>query len=167
MLSHQHRRISLLLAFLLVVSTPRAVLGFAPSTTPALQSRHGVVAKPQSTTTALSAIRRRAALTWVKKALLAGVGISTAASRLERAAAEDEAGKIVTLTVDNLNGEPGNTGTIKIQLQPSWAPRGVERFEVSFRVYSPNQRKSLFGTSISSFPLSLLYSATNRSRLLE
>ena len=91
-------------------------------------------APASSSSTALPAIRRRAAFSWLKKAVLAGVGMSTA-SQLEKAAqaADDEAvaGKIVTLQVDNLNGEPGKTGTIKIQLQPSWSPRGVERFEVS------------------------------------
>lgn len=86
-----------------------------------------------TTTTELSAIRRRAAFSWFKKALMAGVGLSTASNIADAQAAApegDEAGKIVTMQVDNLDGEPGNTGTIKIQMQPSWAPRGVERFEV-------------------------------------
>ena len=84
----------------------------------------------ESSSTALPAIRRRAAFDWFKKAVLAGVGLSTATSTVAPASAEDEAGKIVTFQVDNLDGLPGNTGTFKVQLQPSWAPRGVERFEV-------------------------------------
>jgi hypothetical protein len=29
-----------------------------------------------------------------------------------------------------LDGVTGNTGSIQIQLEPTWAPRGVKRFEV-------------------------------------
>jgi len=36
-------------------------------------------------------------------------------------------GNIVTIEVNNLDG--GATGTIKIQMKPEWAPRGVGRFE--------------------------------------
>ena len=85
----------------------------------------------------MPAIPRRETFSRLKKAILAGVGLSTA-SKFEQKAAQAadetllEPGKIVTMQVDNLEGEPGNTGVIKIQLQPSWAPRGVERFEVGF-----------------------------------
>lgn len=119
-----HQVLFLFLALVVVGQT----LAFAPTTLPLLPRT------AESSTTALSAIRRRAAFSWLKKAVLTGVGISTA-SKLEQQAAlaaDEEGGKIVTLTVDNLDGEAGKTGTIKIQLQPSWAPRGVERFEVRF-----------------------------------
>lgn len=46
-----------------------------------------------------------------------------------------EEGSIVELQVANLDGVEGRTGTIKIQLHPDWAPRGVERFEVSEDTY--------------------------------
>ena len=120
----------LFLALLVVVGQ---TLAFAPSSTLPLSPRTA-----ESSTTALSAIRRRAAFSWLKKAVLTGVGISTASKLEQKAAlaADEEGGKIVTLTVDNLDGEAGKTGTIKIQLQPSWAPRGVERFEVRFWVVS-------------------------------
>ena len=38
-------------------------------------------------------------------------------------------GRIVELQVANLQGNADQTGTIRIQLEPTWAPRGVERFE--------------------------------------
>ena len=38
-------------------------------------------------------------------------------------------GNIVEIEVNNLDG--GIAGTIKIQMKPDWAPRGVARFEVS------------------------------------
>jgi cyclophilin family peptidyl-prolyl cis-trans isomerase len=44
----------------------------------------------------------------------------------EQARAEGD-GKIVQLTINNLNDE--SSGIIKIQLRPDWAPKGVARFE--------------------------------------
>jgi hypothetical protein len=42
-------------------------------------------------------------------------------------------GRVVTLVVQNLDGDAAasQSGTVKIQLAPTWAPRGVARFEVS------------------------------------
>jgi hypothetical protein len=44
-------------------------------------------------------------------------------------------GNVVEIRVANLEGQPDSTGTIKIQLRPDWAPRGVARFEVSSQNY--------------------------------
>jgi len=78
--------------------------------------------------------RRREVFGWVKKAAVFGFGLKTASSIPKPAVAAEEeianGGRVVTFTVDNLNGEENNKGTFKVQLMPDWAPRGVARFEV-------------------------------------
>ena len=47
------------------------------------------------------------------------------------AVSEEQAeGRLIQFDVANLDGVEGNTGSFTIQLHPSWAPRGSERFEV-------------------------------------
>ena len=79
-----------------------------------------------------SSSNRRGVLSGIKRVV---VGAATlAVFRQPKVAIADDSsptdGRIVELTVANLDGVPGNTGTIKIQLRPEWAPRGVQRFEV-------------------------------------
>jgi hypothetical protein len=76
--------------------------------------------------------RRRDFFDAVKRGVL-GAGAVAAMEKVTTppAFAEDStAGKIVTLQVANIDGEPEKTGTLRIQLRPEWAPRGVARFEV-------------------------------------
>jgi len=42
---------------------------------------------------------------------------------------EEEEGRLIEFKVENLNGEPGKSGTILIRTKPSWSPNGVKRFE--------------------------------------
>lgn len=82
--------------------------------------------------------KRREVFGWLKKAAIFGVGVRTSnllQKNKEANAIENEAvnGRIVTFQVNNLGGEEGKTGTFKIQMAPTWAPRGVARFEVRSR----------------------------------
>jgi peptidyl-prolyl cis-trans isomerase A (cyclophilin A) len=43
-------------------------------------------------------------------------------------------GPVVEFRLANLDGEPETLGTVKIQLYPEWAPRGVDRFMELTRV---------------------------------
>ena len=69
---------------------------------------------------------RRDLLGWFRRAAVVGAG--TSLRPLSAPAAEDS-GRIVEFTVSNLKGQADQSGTVRIQLEPSWAPRGVQRFE--------------------------------------
>jgi uncharacterized protein YqgQ len=81
--------------------------------------------------------RREVVSTWMRKAFLIGLGYKTTTTSSVSNAVDDNTaaatavnGRIVTFQIQNLNGVDGQTGTIKIRLAPTWAPRGVARFEV-------------------------------------
>jgi hypothetical protein len=79
--------------------------------------------------------RREVIGTWLRKALVLGLGfksttIATTASASQTGDMDAVNGRIVTFEVQNLNGVDGQTGTVKVQMAPTWAPRGVARFEV-------------------------------------
>ena len=87
-----------------------------------------------TTTTALNAegFIRREVLKVVRRGAVAVVGLASFTRKPQLAVAEENSlttGRIVELTVSNLDGVSSKTGTIKIQLRPEWAPRGVKRFE--------------------------------------
>ena len=46
----------------------------------------------------------------------------------DKALADGE-GRTIVFTVENLDGEPGKTGTFTVKTRPDWAPIGAERFE--------------------------------------
>lgn len=84
-------------------------------------------------TTHLAASERREVFGLARKV----VGVVTASlftfSKTAKAIVNDNEsvnGRIITFTVNNLGGEEGKTGTFKIQTAPTWAPKGVARFEV-------------------------------------
>jgi hypothetical protein len=55
---------------------------------------------------------------------------SSTVTLLDNTVTAQPTGRIVEFTVQNLDGEIGKNGVVKIQLEPTWAPKGVKRFEV-------------------------------------
>jgi len=84
-----------------------------------------------TTTTSLNAektSRRREFFRGVRR-LVFGAAVATTLP-MPTLAADDataEAGRIIEFQIANLDGVDG-TGTVKIQMRPDWAPRGVQRF---------------------------------------
>ena len=60
--------------------------------------------------------------------------VGTIATGTSFPAVAEEDGRIVEMEIGNIDGQEGKTGKIRIQLHPEWAPRGVQRFEVSIRM---------------------------------
>ena len=105
----------------------------------AVQTTHPVVDARLATPTCLhaepSSTKRRGFLKNLRTGIVGAATLATFRKTTGPALAEELAavgtttGRVVKLTVDNLDGIPGKTGTIKIQLHPEWAPLGVRRFE--------------------------------------
>jgi hypothetical protein len=116
---------ALMVMALITVRTTQRIDAF--STNPAISK--GL--KLPSTSTSLFQQERRGFFSSVKRFIGASVLVSGIGGRSLPAFAEDTtaSGNIVEIEVKNLDG--GSAGTIKIQMKPDWAPRGVARFEVS------------------------------------
>jgi len=71
-------------------------------------------------------VKRSHVLNHMKRAI---VGAATLGVFHEQIASAEEQGRTVELEIANLEGVEGNTGKVKIKLQPDWAPTGVKRFE--------------------------------------
>jgi peptidyl-prolyl cis-trans isomerase A (cyclophilin A) len=72
--------------------------------------------------------RRRDFFGSVRGIFLGAAAVGTLSQSAAPALAETT-GRIVEMQVANIDGEEGKVGTIRIQLRPEWAPRGVQRFE--------------------------------------
>lgn len=85
------------------------------------------------TSTSLQAASRRGVLGNFKRAVIGAASLGIFRQGPSVAIADDTVpttGRVVELKIANLDGIEGNTGTVKIQLRPEWAPRGVKRFQV-------------------------------------
>lgn len=79
---------------------------------------------------------RRNFLRWFRRTLVAAAtsvsldGLwQPAAANADDAPFDASSGRTVEFVIQNLDGKEGQSGKVKIQLQPEWAPRGVARFE--------------------------------------
>lgn len=88
---------------------------------------------PQSTTALEAESSRRGVLGRLRGAVVGAATLSIFRPQIALAehAPATTTGRIVELVVENVDGVEGKTGSIKLQLRPEWAPRGVQRFEVS------------------------------------
>lgn len=87
----------------------------------------------QMTTTTLHAQDPNMSRRDLSEKITAGILTTATASLLPKEAmadGEEEEGRLIQFEVANLDGIEGNTGTFTIRTKPSWAPKGVQRFEV-------------------------------------
>ncbi|GKY99501.1 hypothetical protein MPSEU_000904300 [Mayamaea pseudoterrestris] len=82
---------------------------------------------------------RRRVLEWIKRVAFGGL-VASSVPNVALADGETDIvnnptpGSVIAMEFSNLDGVAGKTGTVKIQLYPEWAPKGVERFEELTRV---------------------------------
>lgn len=72
-----------------------------------------------------SLVSRRALGIQASAAMLATIGLNSQVAIAD----EGKEGRLIEFTVENLNGEVGNSGKFIMKTNPEWAPNGVERFE--------------------------------------
>ena len=70
-------------------------------------------------------VSRRALGIQASAAMLATIGLNSQAAIAD----QGKEGRLIEFTVENLNGEVGNSGKFTMKTNPEWAPNGVERFE--------------------------------------
>jgi hypothetical protein len=120
-------------SFLLCLFVETAAFGLNLPSKASTYSPTSLHAEPPSRTRG----SRRRVLGGIKRAVVGAATLAVFRQGPKVAVADDSiptTGRIVELTVANLDGIEGNTGTIKLQLRPEWAPRGVKRFEVCMKV---------------------------------
>lgn len=85
--------------------------------------------KPFSSDNIDSMQNRRESMQQIAATTSALATVTTSLLPNEAIADEGEEGKLIEFQVSNLDGVEGNTGTFVIRTKPSWAPKGVQRFE--------------------------------------
>jgi len=105
--------------FSVCTSSSNSLLSRSSTATPSPSSLFGSLEDDSN-------VSRRGA---VEKAAVAAVTVTAAAGLPRVASAEEQEGRLIEFQVANLDGEEGKTGKIVIRTKPSWAPKGVARFE--------------------------------------
>ena len=127
------RQLLILCVGFLHITTNHGVAAFVP---PPIATFTAPSTASSSSTTALAALQpRRQILKGLKRLLLGGIAWKTASGLTPQdaavAAQAPTQGRTVEVELHNLDGTRGRrSGTVRIQLRPEWAPRGVARFEV-------------------------------------
>jgi peptidyl-prolyl cis-trans isomerase A (cyclophilin A) len=126
-------------AFLLLASTLFASVDTACAFSTAQPPTHHVTATASSTSLHATATKssatqqpRRKVLRNIRRTVVGAATLAAFRQGPKMAVADDTVpttGRIVEMEVSNLDGIPGKTGVVKIQLRPEWAPTGVKRFE--------------------------------------